>query len=294
MKVKSYDKFLESNTDEYSIYDWYFDLRNHSLSYEEDKKWSDQFIGVGTFMRIDKKVDEIFAMFDKIDLNMIDDMMVDLYDYVPQGKNKRVLYCILSGDVKDIDEPNTQSKFNGASCYSNRFEKDKWNFIRELLLDIIRPTLYVNLEGEDIPLRTGNAKYGSKYDIKYCCNRFNWNDYSVNWGGHETSIHKLPSYRTDVLRRYDVKNYINMRQPGLYIDIDNGSTGPYLNFNLQKTEEILDDIIPMIQDYLEDNGVQVEEFMFDNTRGRRQYDSDRDIMDYTLKVLLKQKKIYLS
>lgn len=38
MKVKSYDKFLESNTDEYSIYDWYFDLRNNSLSYEEDKK----------------------------------------------------------------------------------------------------------------------------------------------------------------------------------------------------------------------------------------------------------------
>ena len=287
MKVKSYDKFLESNTDEYSIYDWYSDLRHSILTYQETKKWSDQFIGPGVFTKIDKKCTDMFAIFDKINLNMIDDMLVDLYDYVPQNKSKRVFYCILSGDVKDIDEPNTQSKFNGASCYSNRFEKDKWNFIRELLLDIIRPTLYVNLEGEDIPLRTGNAKYGSKYDIKYSCQFFNWNDYSVNWGGHETSIHKLPSYRTEVLRRYDIRNYINMRQPGLYIDIDNASTGPYEYFNLQKTEEILDEIIPMIQDYLEDNGVQVEEFMFDNTRGRRQYDSDRDIMDYTLKVLLK-------
>jgi len=287
MKVKSYDKFLESNSDEYSIYDWYSDLRHSILTYEETKKWSDQFIGPGVFTKIDKKCDDMFAIFDKINLNMIDDMLVDLYDYVPQNKSKRVLYCILSGNVKDIDEPNTQSKFNGASCYSNRFEKDKWNFIRELLLDIIRPTLYVNLEGEDIPLRTGNAKYGSKYDIKYCCQFFNWNDYSVDWGGNITSIHKLPSYRTEILRIYDVRKYIDMRQPGLYIDIDNGSTGPYEYFNLQKTEEILDDITPMIQDYLEDKGVQVEEFMFDNTRGRRQYDSNTDIMDYTLKILLK-------
>jgi hypothetical protein len=287
MKVKSYDKFLESNSDEYSIYDWYSDLRHSILTYEETKKWSDQFIGPGVFTKIERKIDDIFSMFKKIDLNMIDDMMVDLYDYVPQNKNKVVTYCILNGDVKDIDEPNTQSKFNGASCYSNRFEKDKWNFIRELLLDIIRPTLYVNLEGEDIPLRTGNAKYGSKYDIKYCCQYFNWNDYSVDWGGNITSIHKLPSYRTEVLRRYDIKNYVNMRQPGIYIDIDNGSDGPYQYFNLQKTEDILDDITPMIQDYLEDKGVQVEEFMFDNTRGRRQYDSNTDIMDYTLKILLK-------
>jgi len=287
MKVKSYDKFLESNSDEYSIYDWYSDLRHSILTYEETKKWSDQFIGPGVFTKIDKKCDDMFAIFDKINLNMIDDMLVDLYDYVPQNKSKRVLYCILSGNVKDIDEPNTQSKFNGASCYSNRFEKDKWNFIRELLLDIIRPTLYVNLEGEDIPLRTGNAKYGSKYDIKYCCQFFNWNDYSVDWGGNITSIHKLPSYRTEILRIYDVRKYIDMRQPGLYIDIDNGSTGPYEYFNLQKTEEILDDITPMIQDYLEDKGVQVEEFMFGDSRGRRQYDSNTNIMDYTLKILLK-------
>lgn len=293
MKVKSYDKFLESNTDEYSIYDWYFDLRNNSLSYEEDKKWSDQFIGAGIFTKIDKKCTEMFAIFDKIDLGMIDDMMVDLYDYVPQGKSKSVLYCILSGDSKDIYEPNTQSKFNGASCYSNRFDKDKSNFIRELLLDIIKPTLYVNFEGVDIPLRTGDAKYGSKYDIKYSCEYFNWNDYSLKWDGIETSIHKVPSYRTEVLRRYDVKNYINMRQPGLYIDIDNGNTGPYQYFNLQKTEDILDDIIPMIKDYLEDIGVEVEEFMFDNSRGRRQYDSNTDIMDYTLKILLKQKRIFI-
>ena len=293
MKVKSYDKFLESNSDEYSIYDWYFDLRHSILTYQETKNYSDQFIGPGIFSSIDKKVDEIFSMFEKINLDMISDMLVELYDYVPQNKSKIVLYCILSGDAKDIDEPNTQSKFNGASCYSNRFEKDKWNFIRELLLDIIRPTLYVNLEGEDIPLRTGNSKYGSKYDIKYSCRFFNWNDYSVNWGGHETSIHKLPSYRTEVLRRYDIRNYINMRQPGLYIDIDNASTGPYEYFNLQKTEEILDDIVPMIQDYLEDSGVQVEEFMFDNSRGRRQYDSNTDIMDYTLKILLKQKRIFI-
>ncbi len=287
MKVKSYNKFLESNSDEYSIYDWYFDLRNSILTYQETKKWSDQFIGPGVFTQIDKKCDEIFAIFDKIDLNMINDMLVDLYDYVPQGKDKKVLYCILSGDAKDINEPNTQSKFNGASCYSESNEKDKWNFIRELLLDIIRPTLYVNLEGEDIPLRTGDAKYGSKYDIKYSCVNFNLNDYSVDWSGNETSVDKLPSYRTEVLRRYDVKNYINMRQPGLYIDIDNASTGSYEYFNLQKTEEILDEITPMIQDYLEDIGVEVEEFMFDNSRGRRQYDSNTDIMDYTLKVLLK-------
>jgi hypothetical protein len=79
-----------------------------------------------------------------------------------------------------------------------------------------------------------------------------------------------------------------MRQPGLYIDIDNSTTGPYEYFNLQKTEDILDEIVPMIQDYLEDTGVQVEEFMFGDSRGSRKYDSNNtNIMDYTLKVLLK-------
>jgi len=56
MKVKSYDKFLESNTDEYSIYDWYSDLRHSFLTYEETKKWSYQFIGTGIFTKIDKNV----------------------------------------------------------------------------------------------------------------------------------------------------------------------------------------------------------------------------------------------
>ncbi len=85
MKVKSYDKFLESNSDEYSIYDWYFDLRHSILTYQETKNYSDQFIGPGIFTKIDKKCTEMFAIFDKIDLGMIDDMMVDLYDYVPQS-----------------------------------------------------------------------------------------------------------------------------------------------------------------------------------------------------------------
>jgi hypothetical protein len=53
------------------------------------------------------------------------------------------------------------------------------------------------------------------------------------------------------------------------------------------TEEILDDITPMINDYLEEKNVYVKEFMFDNNRGTRQYNSNTDIMDYTLKVLLK-------
>jgi hypothetical protein len=291
MKVKSYDKFLESNSDEYSIYDWYSDLRHSILTYEETKKWSDQFIGSGVFTKIERKIDEIFSMFEKIDLNMIDDMMVDLYDSVPHNKKKVVTYCILNGDAKSIDDPNTQRKFNGASCFREVKESNKWSVITDLLTDIIRPTLYVNIEGEDLLLRLDKSKFGGKYDMKYSCVNFNWNDYSVDWGGNITSVHKLPSYRTEVLRRYDVKNYVNMRQPGIYIDIDNVSS-PYQYFNLQKTEDILDEIVPMIKDYIEDNGVEVEEFMFDNNRGERHYDSNTDIMDYTLKILLKQKRFY--
>ena len=137
MKVKSYSKFLESNSDEYSIYDWYFDLRHDSLSYQEHKKWSEQFIGPGIFSIIDKKIDEIFSMFEKINLDMISDMLVDLYDYVPQNKLKRVYYCVLNGDPEKINDPNTQSKFNGAQCFSNYKDKDKWSVIRDILIDII-------------------------------------------------------------------------------------------------------------------------------------------------------------
>lgn len=284
MKVKSYDKFLESNTDEdYSIYDWYSDLRHSFLTYEETKKWSDQFIGTGIFTKIDKKCTDMFAIFDKINLNMIDDMLVDLYDYVPQNKYKRVLYCILSGDMEKIEDPNTQSKFNGASCFIEFNDDKKLEIIKDILIDIIRPTLFVTIDRKDIMLRIGNAQYGSKYDIKYSCQFFNWNDYSVEIDGIKTNIHSLPSYVKEKLRIYDIRKVINMRQPGLYISIDDG----YGSFNLQKTEDILDEITPMIQDYLEDNGVKVEEFMFDNARGRRQYDSNTDIMDYTLKILLK-------
>lgn len=293
MKVKSYDKFLESNTDEYSIYDWYFHLRHSILTYRETKNYSDQFIGPGVFTKIEQKIDEIFSIFDKIDINMIDDMLVELYDYVPQNKKKVVTYCILSGDAENIDEPNTQRKFNAASCFKESNEKSKWNAITDLLIDIVRPTLYIDIEGEDLLLRLDKTKFGSKYDSRYSCINFNMNDYSVDWGGNITSVNKLPSYKIKKLKIYKVENYINMRQPGIYIDVDNGYNGPYLNFNLQKTEDILDDIVPMIKDYIEDNGVEVEEFMFDNTRGERQYDSNRDIMDYTLKILLKQKKVFI-
>lgn len=290
MIVKSYNKFLESKSEEYSIYDWYFDLRHNIVTYQETKNYSDQFIGPGVFTKIDKKVDEMFSLFEKINLDMIDDMLVDLYDYVPQGKIKSVLYCVLSGNVKHIDAPNTQSKFSSASCYSESNEKNKWDIIKGILLDIIRPTMYVYLEGEDIPIRMGETQYGSQYDEKYSCVNFDLNDYKIYWAGKETSINKLPIYRTEELKNYNVENYINMRQPGLYLSVDIGSNE---SFNLEKTEDILDDLIPMIKDYLEDCGVQVEEFMFDHTRGRRNYDNNTDIMDYTLKILLKQNKVFI-
>lgn len=285
MNVKSYDKFIESNSDDYSIYDWYHDLRFKNIEYEDIRKQSDIFIGNGIFTKIERKIDDMFSIFEKIDINMIKDMLVELYDYVPQGKLKRTSFCMLHGDIERIDDPNTQSKFNGASCFIKLEDEKKLDFIKDILVDIIRPTLFVTIDRKDIMLRRNKEQYGSKYDIKYSCRYFNWNDYSVEIDGVEKSIHTLPSYVTNKLRIYDVKKFINMRQPGLYLSIDEGS---YEFFNLQKTEDILDDIVPMIKEYLEDNGVQVEEFMFDNTRGRRQYDSNTDIMDYTLKVLLKQ------
>ena len=49
------DEVSQRPMDEYSIYDWYSDLRHSILTYEETKKWSDQFIGTGVFTKIDKK-----------------------------------------------------------------------------------------------------------------------------------------------------------------------------------------------------------------------------------------------
>lgn len=286
MKVKSYQKFLESENlwdDEYSIYDWYSDLR-HGLRIEIIKKWSDIFLGPGILEKIEKRVDDMLSMLSRVDLKMIDDMLVELYDYVPSGKLKNVTYAVFHGDVDRINEPDTQSKFNASSCFIKINNDKKWDIIKDIILEIIRPTLYVNLEGEDCIIRGGEAKYGSKYDKKYTCSNFNIDDYMVGWAGDNVKVSTLPHYRIKFLENYDINNYINIRQPGIYIDIDNGS---YDYFKLDKTEEILDDITPMINDYLEEKNVYVKEFMFDNNRGTRQYNSNTDIMDYTLKVLLK-------
>ena len=111
MKHLKLYKIFESDTNEYSIYDWFEDLKRYQWSKNQKsmvnesslKKWSDHFIGEGYWEKIKDLVDRMFVTMSKVDTDYINDRMYDVYDEIPESKDKWTMCCVAYGDYENHD-----------------------------------------------------------------------------------------------------------------------------------------------------------------------------------------------
>lgn len=290
--LEKYNSFLErSESPQYGIYDWFEDLKRFQWAQNQKsmvsesslKKWSDQFIGEGYWEKIKDLVDRMFVAMSKVDTDYINDRMYDVYDEIPEGKEKWTMCCVAYGDYENHDKPNNR-KYNGLLSVPNPKEGDKLNIIISILKDILNPTLRIG-SYPSVFLRRDDDQYYVT-DKKWNCANFDIDNYVIKEGdkfkGDERRDVTIHSSDIRSKKDYSVDKILDMYKPCITINIggysDSHLTG---KMNLKKLESDIDEVLPAILPTLD-----YEEVIFDSSRGNRQFDDNIDIYDYTIKILL--------
>jgi hypothetical protein len=278
--IKKYTKFLES-IENYSIYDWYQDLRGDNLT--DIKKWSDHFIGGNLYDRIVKKIDDSFIKFENIELLDIETIIIDTYDIAGSDKIREVYYCMLSGNYWDqdrLDKGNIDSKYNGAQLFKVPTQDLRNKILFDILREIVRPTLFISIGKNDYNLRY-NKEMSLVLDDKYKCCNFNYNDFEDDFKDKHSHLGLVTWFSSTRIKKYDTELIFDLYQPGLYIRMDHDTTQPYSTIKIHKIEEIIDDRESTILDYLEGCG----------SKGKLIHDfyhkgKPREAYEYKLRILL--------
>jgi hypothetical protein len=289
--LEKYNSFLESSESQYSIYDWFEDLkrfqwaRNQKSMVNESslKKWSDHFIGEGYWEKVKDLVDKMFVAMSKVDTDYINDRMYDVYDEIPGSKENWTMCCVAYGDYENHNKPNNR-KYNGLLSVRNPKEGDKLNIIISILKDIVNPTLSIG-SYPSILLRRDDDQYYVT-DKKWNCSNFNIDNYGIKVGdkfkGDERRDVTIHNSDINKKKDYSVDKILDMYKPCVTINIgghgDSHLTG---KMNLKKLESDIDEVLPAILPTLD-----YEEVIFDSSRGDRHFDDDSDVYDYTIKILL--------
>ena len=289
--LEKYNSFLEKSSTKYGIYDWFEDLKRYKWAQNQKsmvsesslKKWSDQFIGEGYWEKIKDLVDKMFIAMSKVDTDYINDRMYDVYDEIPESKDKWTMCCVAYGDYENHDKPNNR-KYNGLLSVPKPKESDKLNIIISILQDILNPTLRIG-SYPSVFLRRDDDQYYVT-DKKWNCANFDIDNYGFRSGdSFETSEGKnsvIHNSDIDKKKKYSVDKILDMYKPCVTINIggysDSHLTG---KMNLKKLELDIDEILPSILPTLD-----YEEVIFDSSRGDRHFDDDTDINNYTIKILL--------
>jgi hypothetical protein len=275
-KLETYKSFLESQK-EYSIFDFYDYLRNNHWSNTDIstlERWTDHFVGAGWWQKIKSHVDRMFQILSEVDLNHIKDAMLEIYDTLPDEKEKNIYCSVLYGDYEKINDSN-DLKYNGnMPIFESDDMKRKSYILHNIIFEIVRPTIsYSKITGNDIEFRlTPEAYYVT--DKKWQCQNFDFSEFT-----------ELKDYEMKSLKLYSPENVLSMYQPGIVIDIggwssvDSHRTGQMSLLDLEKE---LDDRIDLITAELD-----YEEVLWPFSRKERYFDTSSPIYDYTLKILLK-------
>jgi hypothetical protein len=290
-KIKPYSLFLEDKTVEYSIYDWFEDLKRFQWAQNQKtlvnestlEKWTEHFIGEGYWKKVSGLVDKIVKSLQKVDIEYIEDRMLDVYDTIPSNKQRWTMCCVAYGNYENHDKPNNR-KYNGLLSVPKPKEGDKLNIIISILKDIVSPTLSIG-GYPSIFLRRDDEQYYVT-DKKWNCANFNIDNYGIKVGdkfkGDERRDVTIHSSDIKSKKDYSVDKVLDMYKPCVTINIG-GYSDSYLTgkMNLRKLESDIDGVLPSILPTLD-----YEEVIFDVSRGNRQFDDDSDVYDYTIKILL--------
>ena len=282
-KLETYKSFLESQK-EYSIFDFYDYLEERVWSDTDIstlERWTDHFVGEGWWNKIKSHVDRMFEIFSEIDLNHIKDAMLEIYDTLPDEKEKNIYCAVIYGDYEKINDSN-DFKYNGTMpIFEPDDMKRKSYILHSIVFEIVRPTVmgmrpissYSRLRDTGVNFRT-TPESEWVTDKKWQCQNFDFSDFS-----------ELKEYEMNKLKLYSPENVLNSYQPGVVIDIggwssvDSHRTGQMSLLDLEKELDERIDLITANLDY--------EEVLWPFSRKERYFDTSQPIYDYTLKILLK-------
>jgi hypothetical protein len=293
-KYKIFESKGESNL--YGIHDWIEDLKSWEWSRTQNqvvnesslKKWSDHFIGEGYYEKVVNNVDRIFEALKKVDEEEIHMRMYDVYDQIPSSKDKWTMCCVAYGDVENYNKPD-RNKYNGLVTVKNKDSKDRLRIIIHILKDIVFPTLYIGT-WPNMMLRQSDGSYYVT-DKKWQCQNFNIDDYQemgiksgAEFDTDDYKGRKVTIYQHDIdkKKQYSIDKIISMYVPAVVIEIGNRDNSIASGgINLKKIELMIDDALESVLPTLD-----YKEVVFDMARFDRQFDDDKDIYDYTVKILL--------
>lgn len=275
-KLQTYKSFLESQ-EEYSIFDFYDYLRNNHWSNTDIstlERWTDHFVGDGWWQKIKSHVDRIFQILSQVDLNHIQDAMLDIYDTLPEEKEKNIYCAVLYGDYEKINNSN-EHKYGGTMpIFKSEKDSRKCYVLHNIIFEIVKPTVvYPSFRDTEINFRN-NTDAEFVTDKKWQCQNFDFSQFT-----------SLKDYEMRTLKLYSPENVLSMYRPGVVIDIGGWSAmGSHRTgqMSLLELEEQLDDRIDLIT-----NDLDYEEVLWPFSRKERYFDTSSPIYDYTLKILLK-------
>lgn len=274
MKIKNYIQFNESVTSGYSIFDFYDYLRNNHWSNTDIstlERCTDHFVGAGWWQKIKSHVDRMFQILSEVDLNHIKDAMLEIYDTLPDEKEKNIYCAVIYGDYEKINDSN-EYKYGGTMpIFESDDMKRKSYILHNIIFEIVKPTVsYSKITGDDIEFRLTPESYYVT-DKKWQCQNFDFSQFTA-----------LKDYERNSLKFYSPENVLSMYQPGVVIDIGGWSSVGTGQMSLLDLEKELDDRIDLITAELD-----YEEVLWPFSRKERYFDTSRPIYDYTLKILLK-------
>jgi hypothetical protein len=283
-KLKTYNLFKESFQKdtavmhEKSIFDWIEDLKSDNWirkNIEGHKIWTEHFIGEGWWDKINSHVDKIYEVLSEVNVKHIKDAMLEVFDTIPEGKERNIYTAILNGDYEKINDSN-DLKFNGTMPIMDLNDKNRKDYvIISILISMVYPTLYYSRFKENAMLRdTKESEYVT--DEKWQCQNFDFEQF------HKTG--HLRDYEFSKVQKYSPENVLSMYRPGIVINIggwgsDSIHTG---KMYLEELEDALDAAIEVVE-----SEVDYEEVIWPYTRGKRHYDTSKPIYEYDLKILLK-------
>ena len=276
-KLESYSFFIENlNQNKYSIFDFYDYLRNNKWSNTDIstlERWTDHFVGDGWWNKVKSHVDRMFDIFLEVDLKHIENAMLDIFDTVPEEKEKNIYCAVLYGNYEKINDSN-EYKYNGTMpVFDADGENRKCYILHNIVFEIIKPTINSGGLYNEVSFRTTpEAEYVT--DKRWQCQNFDFSQFT-----------ELKDYEMKTLNLYSPENVLNAYKPGVVIDIGGWSsidahrTGKMSLLNLEKELDERIDLITANLDY--------EEVLWPFSRKERYFDTSRPIYDYTLKILLK-------
>jgi hypothetical protein len=283
-KLKTYNLFLESFQKdtaimhEYSIFDWFEDLKSDNWNprnLQRHKIWTEHFVGEGWWDKITSHIDRLFDILSDVNINHINDAMLDVFDTIPEQKERNIYTAVLYGDYEKINDVNN-FKFNGTMPVMDLKNTNRKDYIIvSILISIVHPTLYYSRFKENASFRDDNESIYVT-DKKWQCQNFDFEQF------HKTG--HIRDYEFAKLQKYSPENVLSMYRPGVVINIGGwGSDSRYTGeMYLDDLEEALDAAIEVVE-----SEVDYEEVMWPYTRGERHYDTSRPIYEYDLKILLK-------